>query len=48
MEASTVKNVGSFKWWMNCGEAAGKAAGEEVSASAGMMKARKSNSRAPM
>ena len=40
MEASTVKNVGSLKWWMNCGEAAG----EEMSGSAGMIMARKSNS----
>ena len=40
MDASTVENVGSLKWWTNCGEAAG----EEVSGSAGMMKARKSNS----
>ena len=41
MEASTVENVGSLKWWTNCGEAAG----EEVSGSAGMTKVRKSNSR---
>ena len=45
MEASTVENVGSLKWWTNCGEVAGKAAGEDVSGSAGMMKERKSNSR---
>ena len=44
MEASTVKNVGRVKWWTNCGEAAGEAAGEEVSWLAGLMKGRKSNS----
>ena len=37
MEASTAKNISSLKWWTNCGETAGEAAGEEVSGSAGMM-----------
>ena len=43
VETSMVQN-GNLKWWTNCGQAAGEAAGEEVSGSAGMMKARKSNS----
>ena len=42
IEASTVENIGSLKWWTNCGEAAGEVAGEEMSGLEDMMKARKS------
>ena len=50
MEALMVENIGSLKWWVDGGVAAGEQVsdGEEASASIGMMKARSSTPGLPM